>query len=86
MIRRKIKIKNTKGIHAIYASQISRFVADSSCEVFIKKGSEVANCKSPVSILMLFIKYDEEVEILVDGIDEKNYIDKVVKYILEFEE
>lgn len=81
MIKKTITIKNSKGIHAVFASKISHFVSGGRCEVFLKKDGKIANCRSPVSILMLFAKCGEEVELLVDGIEEERCIDEVYKFI-----
>lgn len=81
-IKFKLELKNT--IHARTAFIISDFLSNLNCDVFIKKGDEIVNCKNAISILKLFLKNDDEIELLVDGDEEKRNIILIKNYLNEF--
>ncbi len=82
MITHKIIINNPLGIHAAYAATLSAFVRKQKSYIFLrKKTGNIANACDMVAILGLLIKPQEELEILVDGINEDEDMKNVINLI-----
>ena len=79
MIKKKVKIINKLGLHARASSKLTQLASQFSSEIFLIKNSKKVNATNIMDILMLAASLGSEVEIQVNGPDEK----KAMKQISE---
>lgn len=70
MIKTKIKIINKLGLHARASSKLTELANKFKCDIGIKKNNEEIDPKNMMDILMLAASYQDEVELITNGIDE----------------
>ena len=70
MIKTKIKIINKLGLHARASSKLTELANKFKCDIRIKKDNEEIDPKNMMDILMLAASYQDEVELITNGIDE----------------
>ena len=80
MIREKVIIKDEKGLHMRPAKDVSKIAADYSSRVKILHKNCEYNAKSLIGLLGAGIKSGSEIEIVCDGVDEKEALAKVTEY------
>lgn len=68
-IVRKVKVKNTLGLHTRPAASIVKLLQQSKSSVFFTHKNDTINARSIMSILMLAAKKNAIIEITVDGED-----------------
>ncbi len=71
MIKTQITISNTLGLHARPSMKLAELCSKFNAEIYIKKDGKKINAKNMMDILMLASGYRSQIEILVDGDDEK---------------
>lgn len=84
MIRKKIKIINKLGLHARASSKLTELANNFKCDIKIKKGSEEADAKNMMDILMLSANYNSKVDIIFSGSDEKKASNEIEKLFLNY--
>ena len=84
MIKKKIKIINKLGLHARASSKITELANNFKCDIKIKKGSEEADAKNMMDILMLSANYNSKVDIIFSGSDEKKASNEIEKLFLNY--
>lgn len=84
MIRKKIKIINKLGLHARASSKLTELANNFKCDIKIKKGSEEADAKNMMDILMLSANYNSKVDIIFSGSDEKKASTEIEKLFLNY--
>jgi phosphocarrier protein HPr len=70
VIKTKIKIINKLGLHARASSKLTELANKFKCDIRIKKDNEEIDPKNMMDILMLAASYQDEVELITNGIDE----------------
>lgn len=80
-MERIIQILNEQGVHARPASILSKTASKFKSNISIVKGSKVANGKSIINIMGLGLKKGEEIKIIVEGADEKEAMEALVREI-----
>ncbi|WP_352418727.1 HPr family phosphocarrier protein [Proteiniborus sp.] len=70
MITKTVVIKNSIGLHARPAALFVRTCSKYRSEIFVEKDGNKVNAKSIMGIMSLGVCPDEEIKIIVDGIDE----------------
>lgn len=70
MLTKKIIIPNKLGLHARAAAKVVHLTGRFSSEIFIAHGTQKANGKSIIDLMLLAANKDAEVELIVDGEDE----------------
>ena len=70
MIKTKIKIINKLGLHARASSKLTELANKFKCDIRIKKDNEEIDPKNMMDILMLAASYQDEIEVIANGIDE----------------
>lgn len=68
-IVRKIKVKNSLGLHTRPAASIVKLLQPRKSAVFFTHKNETINARSIMSILMLAAKKNAQIEICVEGED-----------------
>ena len=81
MINRTIKIQNKLGLHARSASAFVRTVSAFASNVTVVNEYATANGKSIMSMMLLQASQGTQIELHVDGEDEKETLDAVVSLI-----
>lgn len=76
---RKIKIKNSLGLHARPATQIVQLLQSSKSAVAFTYRKETINARSIMSILMLAAKRNTQLIISVEGVDAKETMAKLMR-------
>lgn len=70
MIKTKIKIINKLGLHARASSKLTELANKFKCDIRLKKDNEEIDPKNMMDILMLAASYQDEIEVIANGIDE----------------
>ncbi len=68
-IIRKIKVKNSLGLHTRPAASIVKILQPRKSAVFFTHKNETINARSIMSILMLAAKKNAVIEVTIDGED-----------------
>lgn len=84
MIKKKIKIINKLGLHARASSKLTELANNFKCDIKIKKGSEEADAKNMMDILMLSANYNSKVDIIFSGSDERKASNEIEKLFLNY--
>lgn len=81
MLKKFININNKYGIHARPSSRISEMVSLYQSQVVIKYNDREADASSVMSLILLCIEPQTQIEIIVEGIDEQEIFTKLVDYL-----
>lgn len=80
MVSKKIKVINKLGIHmrpaGILAAEMKKFP---NCNVTLKTDTKTAKCSAIMQIMSAGIKFDQDVEIIAEGENEQDALDKAVE-------
>ena len=82
LIKRKIKIKNSQGLHARPASTFVRIANKFESDVTVKKGGESVNGKSIMGLLVLAANQGSTIEIEISGPDAEKAIQELEHFLL----
>lgn len=86
-IVRKVKVKNSLGLHTRPAASIVKLLQPCKSSVQFTHKNETINARSIMSILMLAAKKNSTIEITIEGIDAEATMENLVKaFDLEFGE
>ncbi len=78
------RIKNKEGLHARPAGALLTAAKQYACEINIIYKSKQVSLKSGVFALMaLGLKYDEDISIQFNGIDEDEAFEQIQKLVIE---
>ncbi len=81
MLKKFININNKYGIHARPSSKISEMVSHYCSHVIIKYNDKEADASSIMSLILLCIEPQTQIELVVDGADEEEVFSKLVDYL-----
>ena len=81
MITENITIVNKLGLHARAASKLVNCASQFESEVFITRKGNRVNAKSIMGVMMLAASKGAELELEVEGNDERACRDKIVELI-----
>lgn len=81
MIRKKFVINAKYGVHLRPAVRIYEAIKDSRSKVEIKKDDNVVDARSTLGIITLNILPGDTIEIIVNGPDEQEVIEKLTNLI-----
>ncbi|MDQ0203948.1 HPr family phosphocarrier protein [Pectinatus haikarae] len=86
MITRRMTIENPLGLHAAYAARLAAFARKSGSSIFLrKKGKKLARAADMVAVLGMLVRAGDELEILVDGLDEIEDMQKFMELIISLD-
>lgn len=81
MVKAKVKIKNTTGLHlrpaGIFCNEACRYISSIN---FVYRGS-TSNAKSVLSVLGACIKSGDEIELICEGKDEEEALSGMLKVV-----
>lgn len=78
-IVRKVKVKNSLGLHTRPAATIVKLLQPRKSSVHFKYKNETINARSIMSILMLAARKNSQIEITVDGEDAEMTMEHLVQ-------
>jgi len=86
-ISRKVKVKNSLGLHTRPAAAIVKLLQPKKSSVFFVYKNETINARSIMSILMLAAQKNTQIEIIVEGVDAEQTMDVLLEaFEMEFGE
>ena len=68
-IKKTLTIVNKLGLHARAATQLVQLANQFEAKIVLKKGDKEADASSVLGLMMLESHQDEQVDVLVNGID-----------------
>ncbi|MBQ3665582.1 MAG: HPr family phosphocarrier protein [Lachnospiraceae bacterium] len=81
MVVQKVRIGILSGIHFRPAGRLTELAMEFHSKITMKSGHSSADVKSFLSVLAASVKFGEEVEIICDGDDENEAINKIVNFL-----
>ena len=81
MIRTSITISNKLGLHARASAKLTKVATGFKSEVFMSRNGRKVNAKSIMGVMMLAAGLGSQIEIEIDGEDEKAALDALVRLI-----
>ncbi len=81
-IKKKIKIKNSQGLHARPASIFVRIANKFESDVTVKKDAEKVNGKSIMGLLVLAASQGNVIEVEVNGPDAQQAINELEYFLM----
>lgn len=82
MIKKIFKIENKYGLHARPAALLVKTTGKFKSDINISKDGIVANGKSIMGLMTLVAEAGSEIEVMIDGIDEKEAM-KAIRDLIE---
>ena len=79
MVSQKVTVNNEAGLHARPASALVKVASRYESEFFIKMYGYKVNGKSILGVMTLAAESGAEMELILDGPDEKEALDVLVK-------
>lgn len=76
---RKVKVKNSLGLHTRPAASIVKILQPCKSSVFFTYKEETVNARSIMSILMLAAKKNSQITIIVEGEDAEATIESLTR-------
>lgn len=71
MIKKKVFVKNKLGLHARASNKLVELTTKFSSDIFIEYNDKKVDAKSIMSILLLAASRGSELNLIIDGDDEK---------------
>ena len=81
MLQKKIIIQNKLGLHARASMKLINVAGRFQSEIFIKHGNTKVDAKDIINVMGLAANKGSEIELIVDGPDEKNAMKALVELI-----
>lgn len=81
MVSKKVVIKNTTGLHLRPAGLFCKTATQFSSSVKFKVGNTTSNAKSVLSVLGACVKRGDEIELICEGDDEEEALNKMVQIV-----
>lgn len=82
MVTQKVVVAEPSGLHLRPAGQLCELCLEFDSKILIKKGYQTANAKSVLGVLAARIQQGDEVEIICEGNDEVDALERVVQMFL----
>ena len=82
LVKKKLTVKNTQGLHARPAALFVQVANKFNSRITVKRGDEVVNGKSIMGILMLGAEKDSEIIIEAEGDDAQMAISDLEKVVV----
>ena len=87
MVEKEVIIMNRAGVHARPAALLVQTANKYQSKILLEKGTEKINGKSIMGVISLGATYKTSIKISVEGIDEQEALDALVKlFEKKFEE
>ncbi|MCL1996378.1 MAG: HPr family phosphocarrier protein [Defluviitaleaceae bacterium] len=86
MISQNVTLKLKSGLHARPVSQIINHLGEYTSSARIIYAGKTANAKSMISLLTLGVKANSDIEVTMEGSDEKEEMQKFVDFLENLED
>lgn len=83
MVSQKVSIKNPTGLHLRPAGILCKEAMEFKSHITFKYRESTANAKSVLSVLGACVKSGDEIELICDGEDENEALERLVHIIEE---
>ena len=81
MFKKEIIVQNKEGLHARPATFFIQKANEFKSSIWVEKDERRVNAKSLLGVLSLGIVGDTEIKIIVDGVDETEALDALIKLV-----
>ncbi len=81
IVKKKLKIRNTQGLHARPASLFVKIANKYEAEVSVRKGSETVNGKSIMGLMTLAANHGSVIEIEATGPDAEKAVEELERFL-----
>ncbi len=81
MVKTKVTIKNSTGLHVMPAGVFSRVAMGFKSKITFSFGNKSGNAKSLLSVIGAAIKMGDEIELVCEGEDEEEALAKMIQII-----
>lgn len=71
------------GLHIRSTANLVRLARSFSSEVYVERGSQAANAKNPLGMLVLGITFGVKVQVMACGDDAKEAVSAIARYLNE---
>jgi phosphocarrier protein len=79
MIKKKVKIMNSLGLHARPSTLVVKTATKYRSEFHIRLNDMLINGKSIMGVMTLAAEKDSELELIADGIDEEYLLKEIIE-------
>lgn len=86
MVSGRITIIEKNGLHMRPAKVLCQMAAEYKCKVSILIGDKTVNAKSLLNVLGAGIKQGMNIEIVCDGVDEKEALQRIMNVLVDMKE
>lgn len=69
------------GLHLRPVSMICSKAMEYHCSISLRLGDKTVNAKSVLGVLSACVKYDDEVELICDGVDEEQAMETMLEFM-----
>jgi phosphocarrier protein len=83
VIKATVRISNKLGLHARASAKLTKLAGSYRCDVWLSRNGRRVNAKSIMGVMMLAAGLGSEVEIEVDGEDERPALDALLALIAD---
>ncbi len=81
MVVKEVVVQNQIGLHARPATFFIQKANEFKSSIWVEKDERRVNAKSLLGVLSLGIVGDTEIKIIVDGVDEAEALDSLIKLV-----
>ena len=82
IVKKKVKIKNSQGLHARPASILVRIANKFESDVVVKKGNESVNGKSIMGLLVLAANQGSVIDLEISGPDAEQAMNELEQFLI----
>ncbi len=81
MIRTTVTISNRLGLHARASAKLTKLAGRFGSDIFMSRNGRRVNAKSIMGVMMLAAGLNAEVEIEIDGADEREAMEALIALV-----
>lgn len=81
MLRKKLQVAVSGGIHLAIAVELSRIPGKTGTHVFLKSGKKMVSIREYRRILTLAVRQGDQVELIVDGEEEEAVMEQMERIL-----
>ena len=81
MIKSTVRISNKLGLHARASAKLTKLASGFQSDVYMSRNARRVNAKSIMGVMMLAAGIGSDVELEIDGVDERAAMDALIALI-----
>ncbi len=78
MVSSKFKVRNPNGLHLKPAGFLCNVALEYDCKITLHTRGKYVNAKSVIGVLSACVKGGEEIEIICEGVDEQQALERML--------